>query len=1414
MARIRLILLCHFAFLACHWHFVEPDTHIYVSSTRGSVESHCGLNSSHPCLGFQGFLSRLNSTCKVQQMGRVSVVFCGNYQCNNTCVAYFETGTYESEPLLLVDFHSWQLIGRSRDVIFEGDGSSLSSGQQLSPLMTRFPSVGSQLPGLLYLRNASDFLVEGITFRSKQLFNHSFFALITVDQSRDVTVRGVQFDAIAWDQKAVGVVYPSGSLVIEDCTFQGDTDSPGERRFNYHTVFMICMGSAGKDSLPANVTVRNLHVSRLGNFTYKYSDEMSSDKLIQATSSLLTRKELSSALLVFFSGATEENRVVISNCTFDHVRSISGQSPVTVHFEQASANNSVLIENTTFSNNFALMGGALDIQFEIGTGLLGQTEGLILNIVTLSRCKFLRNQALSGGGAVAMTYFVEAEGNEVIIENSNFEENDAYSGSALFLRYHYTEFVGDGNRLFKDCKVRKVFIQDSTFANNVAQHGAVHAEHIRLEVGGESNFFNNSGGAVQLVSSLLFMKGHLKYMDNKAETGGAISMMSRSQIDVSGIEYAHFENNRANSYGGVLWADEVSTSATYERLVFNDNHTYIDSSRPCFVTFGNERTGEKISGNITLANNTAGINGDTVHAFTFRHCWLANFHPAFQFQYLEKQVTFLTTAILPGHSLASSAPNFLAFEGASCKCFKPSGNIHISLKHCDDREAKQLFSNVLSLATSAQLLYEELTDGKEGAQFVNPSAGIGLVPDQHSFYFPWAWLVYSDETKVPRKRRAATDQPNPSSIILTPSPGEEFTVNFTLKGQFLEASDSLTYMELENATDGSPLEVMLAVHQVGYRPSEKVFFTPNQPLSGVQLFGSEGSKGQLVVRSASHLSNWLLVIRIPFVLARCPIGYRSPPKSVNLQEIPKVIDEKYQSNVSCVCLSTDSVIYSSTIRYCATNATAYVNPGKWIGFLNDSPPISVSNCSSALVDSNVSVPAGVTCYNTSDVNLLLNGVSPITAVSDCVLDYCRYFTSDGMSLQENICTDNRRGPLCGQCIDGFAVTPSSLKCKDCANQYGIIIFLNAFFCLVIVVVFVAFNIKLSPSWAAMLFFTQMASIFVNLNGSYIVNVVNLDFSFGLCFSSNFTALERQAWHYFSPIYTIFLVGLLFSINGLKVKCFSRLLSRRNCLNGLWFVIVLSYFRLSSVAFSFLRCVRIQSDDLISSPDRFLEDASIGCFVNPHLGLFIGSTLLIALILIPFPFAILWARRRPTFKPFGDVYCAFYRDDRWWWCSVDIVRRLGFVLLDIYVPNQNQSDWKCKALTIYAVFLLLIQGLAQPYRTTSANVFEVVLIFNLCVLSVLSSGRALSEKDVYIYVLLYLPWFIALCWQIMKSSLFKKYFKRKFSIESNFAGNSSSSRKKSTEVSGSVRNVQEMKDRKFSEPTGPSGLRDPLLDDNA
>lgn len=217
----------------------------------------------------------------------------------------------------------------------------------------------------------------------------------------------------------------------------------------------------------------------------------------------------------------------------------------------------------------------------------------------------------------------------------------------------------------------------------------------------------------------------------------------------------------------------------------------------------------------------------------------------------------------------------------------------------------------------------------------------------------------------------------------------------------------------------------------------------------------------------------------------------------------------------------------------------------------------------------------------------------------------------------------------------------------------------------------------------------------------------------------------------------------FTVLASRIRRVSRYVSKRSCLHGVWLIILLSYFSLANVAFSFMRCVELSPSGAVSPSYRFLDDPGLACYENPHLILFIVSCLLAGLFILPFPIVILLLRRSSRFKPFADICYSLYKDSRWWWCALDLQRRLLFTLINTFVSGQDNQTLKSALLIVSAVLVLLVHGIGWPYQSHFENTFESLLLFNLCCLSVISAGWGARQDSWLAADLVYIPWLVGL-----------------------------------------------------------------------
>jgi len=263
----------------------------------------------------------------------------------------------------------------------------------------------------------------------------------------------------------------------------------------------------------------------------------------------------------------------------------------------------------------------------------------------------------------------------------------------------------------------------------------------------------------------------------------------------------------------------------------------------------------------------------------------------------------------------------------------------------------------------------------------------------------------------------------------------------------------------------------------------RVYFTPNRPLAGLALVGVPGARGYLVVTAESQIQGQPVVLRIPFHLSQCPLGYFAPPTLRNAsaaQEIIQaVVTQRIPTGLSqplaCHCFKDTSLVTFSRFvqQYdseCILGYTVQLSSSIWGGLffedgkaVDDIYPPTVPCPSQETVPGNFTfsdnltnfvidlrrmelldqelnfdpvdvVPylglvspgggASVMCFDKNVSEVINHKSRGVFTIEQCGQGYCR---GDGRDtwVVANVsfpCADNRMGPLCGQCKPNYSVS--------------------------------------------------------------------------------------------------------------------------------------------------------------------------------------------------------------------------------------------------------------------------------------------------------------------------------------------------------------------------------------------------------
>lgn len=257
--------------------------------------------------------------------------------------------------------------------------------------------------------------------------------------------------------------------------------------------------------------------------------------------------------------------------------------------------------------------------------------------------------------------------------------------------------------------------------------------------------------------------------------------------------------------------------------------------------------------------------------------------------------------------------------------------------------------------------------------------------------------------------------------------------------------------------------------------------------------------------------------------------------------------------------------------------------------------------------------------------------------------------------------------------------------------------------------------------------TQAVYVIVSSRVGYIsfqaLVIFNLDFTLDLCITSDLDALQRLWLQYVTPLYiTILLVAVLCLT---KVKGLSKYLGQHSYLQGMWFIVLVSYLNIANSSFEILHCRIIGPyNDL-----RFVlvYDASVHCWSGVHLPWAIVAVTLVAFLILPFPLYVGIAIRSPKLKPITDVYTSIYKDQRRYWVIYNLLRRLHIVIVGVFISNFILRHF---FLLLTTMFSLLVFILTWPYRSFIDNYYGALVSMALVLFAVVTDPHLYQFVDPY------------------------------------------------------------------------------------
>ena len=208
----------------------------------------------------------------------------------------------------------------------------------------------------------------------------------------------------------------------------------------------------------------------------------------------------------------------------------------------------VYINESCFINNSATenAGG--------GISIYGKNSPAVK--VVLSRCDFISNSALTGGG-IAVNYNQFHHNDYLMIHSCQFVNNTAQRGAAV----HLTMRESSQHKvpmIISDCTFKANIIRHVTGCNTmVSEFAAVVTFYFPLHFKGHNKFVFNKASGLSVGATMITMGGNMTFANNTGMNGGGIAVYEGGSIVIREGLQASFINNKAINKGPALYFSHV-----------------------------------------------------------------------------------------------------------------------------------------------------------------------------------------------------------------------------------------------------------------------------------------------------------------------------------------------------------------------------------------------------------------------------------------------------------------------------------------------------------------------------------------------------------------------------------------------------------------------------------------------------------------------------------------------------------------------------------------------------------------------------------------------------------------------------------------------------------------------------------------
>ena len=389
-----------------------------------------------------------------------------------------------------------------------------------------------------------------------------------------------------------------------------------------------------------------------------------------------------------------------------------------------------------------------------------------------------------------------------------------------------------------------------------------------------------------------------------------------------------------------------------------------------------------------------------------------------------------------------------------------------------------------------------------------------------------------------------------------------------------------------------------------------------------------------------------------------------------------------ESLQSCLCLKE---LGSYGITCDLDSGTITVPPGTWFGPLDTKSNYTTDN---------LAVHECVSSLCNVDETVIANGSFD---------DQCR----KGY---------NRKGVLCGQCIDGFGLTEIGNKCKQCTAvwYYYFLSAITIMLAIIIAISSIELNIS-SGILNGLIFYDSIGNAFsyeLQPGTLYVrpFRVTELARFFNICTYAEISQLHRTLTDLLSPAFLIIVTVVLYVLSK-YIKPLS------HCGKGFTgtFVsfIIVTYTTIARFCAEILSFVDVETLSGIHQI-RWKNDPNVIYFTGLHAASASLAILMLMIFVIPFPIILLFPSKMYTMKcvkylkPLFDVLWAPFKPRFRFWLGLRLIFRI-LPITFAYFLTPPINIW----LTLmYLNAILILEMLVQPFEGQVQNYLFIFYLSNL------------------------------------------------------------------------------------------------------